>query len=127
MSDRYLEQRINIRFCVKLGKNATDIFVVLFEAYGGEAIEKLSVFDWHKRFKVGSHFGITNETVLITFFNIKGIVHFEFIPHGQTVCQAAYVEILERLHEAMRRKGLNFVPAIGFPTMKMLQLTRRSL
>jgi hypothetical protein len=42
--------------------------------------------------------------MLITFFNIKGIVHYEFIPQGQTVNQAYYVEILKWLNEAVCRK-----------------------
>jgi acyl-CoA thioesterase FadM len=41
------------------------------------------------------------KTMLITF-GIKGTVHFEFIPQGQTVNQAYYLEILERLFEAVR-------------------------
>jgi len=44
------------------------------------------------------------KTMLITFFVIKGIVHFESIPHGQTVNQSYYVEIMTRLQEAMHRK-----------------------
>jgi hypothetical protein len=40
------------------------------------------------------------KNLLITFFKIKGTVHFEIIPQGQTVNQAYYVEIINRLREA---------------------------
>jgi len=53
MTDRFLEQRINIKFCVKLGNNASDTCAVLSKAYGGEAVETSSVFEWHKQFKEG--------------------------------------------------------------------------
>jgi hypothetical protein len=42
--------------------------------------------------------------MLITVFDINGTVHFEFIPQGQTVNQAYYVEILKQLHEAVHIK-----------------------
>jgi hypothetical protein len=42
--------------------------------------------------------------MLITFFDINGTVHCEFITQGQTVNQAYYVEILKQLHEAVHRK-----------------------
>jgi len=38
MSDKFLEQWINIKLCMKLGKNASDTGVVLSEPYGGEAV-----------------------------------------------------------------------------------------
>jgi hypothetical protein len=50
------------------------------------------------------------KTMLIIFFDIKGIVHFEFIPLGRTVNQAYYVEISKRLCEAVRRQRLEFRP-----------------
>jgi hypothetical protein len=42
--------------------------------------------------------------LLTTFFGIKGPVHVEFIPQGQTVSQAYYVQIVKLLPEAVRRK-----------------------
>jgi len=41
------------------------------------------------------------KAMLITSFDI---VHFEFIPKGQTVNRAYYVEIVERLCEAVCRR-----------------------
>jgi len=41
---------------------------------------------------------------LICFFDQKGIVHKEFVPPGQTVNAAFYVEVLRRLRENVRRK-----------------------
>jgi hypothetical protein len=39
MSNRFLEQRINLRFFVKLGKNASDTCAMLSEVCGGEAVK----------------------------------------------------------------------------------------
>jgi len=51
MSDQFLEQWNDINFYVKLGKNTSDTFAMLSEAYAGEARRKSHVFEWHKWFK----------------------------------------------------------------------------
>jgi len=53
MSDKNLEQRINIKFCVKIGKGASERLALLTVAYGEYAMKKSSVFEWHGRFKKG--------------------------------------------------------------------------
>jgi hypothetical protein len=65
------------------------------------------------------------KTMLITFFDMKGIIHFVFIPQGQTVNQAYYVEILKHLCEAVHRKRSELWPDWVFyhdsaPAHKML-------
>jgi hypothetical protein len=44
------------------------------------------------------------KSMLVAFFDIKSVVHFEFVPQGQTVNQAYYVEILKWLREGVHRK-----------------------
>jgi len=44
------------------------------------------------------------KNMLICFFNIKGLIHFDFIPQGQTVNQQFYLEVFKRLRDAVRRK-----------------------
>jgi hypothetical protein len=38
------------------------------------------------------------------FFDIQGIAHKEFVPHGQTVNDKFYCEVLKRLTEGIRSK-----------------------
>ena len=44
------------------------------------------------------------KTMLLTFFDIRGVVHYEFVSTGQTVNQVYYLEVRERLHEEVRWK-----------------------
>ena len=53
MSDKNLEQRINIKFYVKIGNSASETLALLTVAYGEYGMKKSSVFEWHRRFKEG--------------------------------------------------------------------------
>ena len=68
------------------------------------------------------------ETMLLTFFfDIRGIVHYEFVPPGQTVNQVYYLEVLERLREK-DGNNLNFLPTThGSCITTMHLLTRHCL
>ena len=49
-----LEERYAIKFCFKLGKNATETYGMLQTAFGPSCMNRASVFEWHKRFKEGT-------------------------------------------------------------------------
>ena len=42
-----------MKFCLKLGKNATETYRMLQTAFGASYMNQVSVFKWHKRFKEG--------------------------------------------------------------------------
>jgi hypothetical protein len=48
-----LEQRMNIKFCVKIGKSASETLALLTVANGEYTMKKKSVFEWHRRVKEG--------------------------------------------------------------------------
>ena len=48
-----LEERYAIKFCFKLGKNATEMYGILQTAFGASCMNRVSVFEWQKRFKEG--------------------------------------------------------------------------
>ncbi|UYV78357.1 hypothetical protein LAZ67_16001064 [Cordylochernes scorpioides] len=50
---RSLEQRYAIKFCVRLGKNATETFQMLQKAFKDECISRSQSGKWHKAFKEG--------------------------------------------------------------------------
>jgi hypothetical protein len=56
MSDKNLELRINIKFCVKTGKSARETSALLTMAYGEYTMKKSSVFEWHRQFKEGREY-----------------------------------------------------------------------
>ena len=48
-----LEERYAIKFCFKLGGNATETYGLLQAAFGASCMNRASVFEWHKRLKEG--------------------------------------------------------------------------
>jgi len=60
--------------------------------------------------------------------DIGGIVHYEFVPTGQTGNQVYYLEVLKRLREKVRRKRPELLPTTqGSCIMTMHLLTRHCL
>ena len=53
MQSGHEEGQYVIKFCFKLGKNATGTYGILPTAFGASCMNRASVFEWHKRFKEG--------------------------------------------------------------------------
>jgi hypothetical protein len=51
MSDKNLEKRINIKFCVKIGKSTSEKLALLTVACDEYAMKESSVFEWHRPWK----------------------------------------------------------------------------
>ena len=48
-----MEQCVNVKFCVILGKSATVTYDLLKKIYGDDCLACIQVFEWFKRFKKG--------------------------------------------------------------------------
>ena len=48
-----IEQRINLKFLVRLGKTPTETFNSLQEVYGDATMSRTQIFEWHKRLREG--------------------------------------------------------------------------
>jgi hypothetical protein len=51
--DGKIEQRVCIKFCVKLGKSTTETLEMLREDFGEHSLSQTAVFEWHSCFKAG--------------------------------------------------------------------------
>jgi len=101
------EQRICIKFCFKIGKTAMEIYQLLQQAYGEDAMGRTQVFNWFRaspRPKKGRQVRSKTKVMLLAFFDSEGIVHNEYAPDGQKINKEFYVEVLRRLREPVRRK-----------------------
>lgn len=48
-----IEQRVNLKFLIKLKKSPTECFKLLTEVYREVTMSRTRVFEWHKRFSEG--------------------------------------------------------------------------
>ena len=90
------EERYAIKFCFKLGKNATETYGMLPIAFRPSCMNRASVFEWHKRFKEGRESVRDDER----YGRSKAVNTPELI--GQTV--RVYVEVLREFRKKFRRK-----------------------
>jgi hypothetical protein len=93
--DQFLRQQINIKFCVKLGKNASDTCAVLSSTSGGEAMKKSSVL---------SGINASKRACLLK----SNPYHFFF--HMKVY----YMEILKLLCDLCLEKGLDLAQQLDF-------------
>jgi hypothetical protein len=49
--DGKIEQRVCMKFCMKLGKSATETLEMLYEAFGKPSLNRTAVSEWHSRFR----------------------------------------------------------------------------
>ena len=105
-----VEQRIVVKFHMKLGKTATETYLLLKEVYGNECLSRARVFEWFKRFQDGRE-DVEDQIKIQSnddcFFDVHGIVHLNWVPEGQTVNQYYYLEVLAQLREKIRKKDPN--------------------
>jgi len=131
-----MEQRANIKFCVKLVKSGEETFEMIQRAYGNEAMSRATCFEWHVRFKKGrtsleddERLGRTStsskpkivETIRRLLHEdrrrtIKDIVAFPNVSYGT-------VQTILTCDLNMRRVAATFVPRLLTPEQKEHRVT----
>ncbi|KAG5314820.1 MOS1T transposase, partial [Acromyrmex insinuator] len=127
--ERSLEQRYAIKFCVRLGKNATETFQMLQEAFKDDCISRSQSGKWHKTFKEGRE-EVADEprsgrpTTARTDENVNRVCEVlrsdrrlsiqsqQFVPQGETVNSVFYLEVLKRLKRRVARVRADIKDAI---------------
>jgi hypothetical protein len=103
-----IEQWCAIKLCLKLNKSTTQTFGSLTKFVEMPLYRGLWFLSGTKLSKKAKKMLKTTlvledqsrqqtvKTMMIVFFDSRGIVHKEFVPPGQTVNQAFYKDVLER-------------------------------
>jgi hypothetical protein len=98
------EQRVCIKFCVKLGKNGAETFYMLKTAFGDECLSRSHTFEWFKRFKEDRNSVDDGPRSGRPSTRMEGAVKYEYAPEGETVDQHYCVEVVKRQRLALCRK-----------------------
>jgi transposase len=88
--DGKIEQCVFIKFCLKLGKSATETLEMLHEAFGEHSLSWIVVFQWHSRFKAGRVSAEDDErsgrpNTIKTTENIEKILELIHEDHRRTI------------------------------------------
>ena len=101
-----LEERYAIKFCFKLGKNVTEtMYGMLQTAFRPSCMNRVSVFEWHKRFKEGKESVRDDERC----GRRREVDTTELISQRLRVRvrgKGYYVEVLKEFSKRFRRKRL---------------------
>jgi hypothetical protein len=89
-----IEQRVCIKFCVKLGKYAAEILEMLHEAFGEQCLSRTMVSECHSRFKA-SRVSVEDDerlgqpSISKTTENVETIRELLHEDHHQTIHELA--------------------------------------
>lgn len=75
-----VEQRIDIKFCVKIDISTTETFDLLKVVYGESALRRSAVFNSDRWSKKTRRQPLRTKTLLIAFFDVRGTMHKKFDP-----------------------------------------------
>ncbi|GFX75384.1 hypothetical protein TNCV_1723981 [Trichonephila clavipes] len=95
-----VEQRMNIKFCVSLGRRAREINEMKKHVYGSDTLSGTQSYEWHRRFREGRE---------------------SIEDGGSSVCPQTFrmTEKTEKVFEAVRKKRIQTIAQqqnqLGYP------------